>query len=96
MPPYPLANAWRFAPCKYPHFYKNILNPPPRNKILDTPLETHQLTNIQNADLPPKKPYPLDLLTIGNKVDLAYVCDSKREYSIHWIESNIKHRNKCQ
>ena len=30
--------AWRFAPCKYPHFYKKILNPPPRNKILDTPL----------------------------------------------------------
>ena len=22
--------AWRFAPCKYPHFYKNILNPPPK------------------------------------------------------------------
>ena len=20
--------AWGFAPCKYPHFYKNILNPP--------------------------------------------------------------------
>ena len=20
---------WRFAPSKYPHFYKNILNPPP-------------------------------------------------------------------
>ena len=20
--------AWRFAPCKYPHFSKNILNPP--------------------------------------------------------------------
>ena len=19
---------WLFAPCKYPHFYKNILNPP--------------------------------------------------------------------
>ena len=19
--------AWRFAPCKYPHFYKKILNP---------------------------------------------------------------------
>ena len=28
-----------FAPCKYPHFSKNILNPPPsRNEILDTPL----------------------------------------------------------
>ena len=24
-----LANAPCFAPCKYPHFYKNILNPPP-------------------------------------------------------------------
>ena len=21
--------AWRFAPCKYPHFYRKILNPPP-------------------------------------------------------------------
>ena len=30
--------AWRFAPCKYHHLYENILNPPPRNKILDTPL----------------------------------------------------------
>ena len=30
--------AWREAPCKYPHFSKNILNPPPRNEILDTPL----------------------------------------------------------
>ena len=31
--------ALREAPCKYPHFYKNILNPPPpRNEILDTPL----------------------------------------------------------
>ena len=29
--------AWRFAPCKYPHFYRIILNPP-RNEILDTPL----------------------------------------------------------
>ena len=29
--------AWRFAPCKYPHFSRKILNPP-RNKILDTPL----------------------------------------------------------
>ena len=29
----------RFAPCKYPHFYKNILNPP-QNEILDTPLHT--------------------------------------------------------
>ena len=29
----PLASAWRsFAPCKYPHFYKNILNPPPEMK----------------------------------------------------------------
>ena len=29
------------APCKYPHFSKNILNPPPppsRNEILVTPL----------------------------------------------------------
>ena len=24
--------AWRFAPCKYPHFYKNIMNPPPKMK----------------------------------------------------------------
>ena len=33
--------AWRFAPCKYPHFYKNKnLNPPPRNEILDAPLGT--------------------------------------------------------
>ena len=44
MPPNPLANAWQnlvFAPFKYPHFYKNILTPPPppRNKILDTPLQ---------------------------------------------------------
>ena len=22
--------AWRFASCKYPHFYKNILNHPPK------------------------------------------------------------------
>ena len=29
--------AWRFAPCKYPHFSTKILNPP-RNEILDTPL----------------------------------------------------------
>ena len=21
--------AWRYAPCKYPHFYRNILTPPP-------------------------------------------------------------------
>ena len=28
--------AWRFAPTKYPHFHKNILNHP-RNDILDTP-----------------------------------------------------------
>ena len=35
----PLA-AWREAPCKYPHFSKNILNPP-RNEILDTPLHTY-------------------------------------------------------
>ena len=34
--------AWREAPCKYPHFSKNILNPPPRNEILNTPLyNTH-------------------------------------------------------
>ena len=31
--------AWRFAPCKYPHFSRKILNPP-RNEILDTPLST--------------------------------------------------------
>ena len=24
--------AWRLAPCKYPHIYKNILNPPPKIK----------------------------------------------------------------
>ena len=24
--------AWRFAPCKYPHFYKKNLNPPPEMK----------------------------------------------------------------
>ena len=30
--------AWRCAPCKYPHFSRKILNPPPRNEILDTPL----------------------------------------------------------
>ena len=29
--------AWRFAPCKYPHFYKKKFEPP-RNEILDTPL----------------------------------------------------------
>ena len=29
--------AWRFAPCKFPHFSRKILNPP-RNEILDTPL----------------------------------------------------------
>ena len=29
--------AWCFAPCKYPHFSRKILNPP-RNEILDTPL----------------------------------------------------------
>ena len=29
--------AWRFAPCKYPHFYQKNLNPL-RNEILDTPL----------------------------------------------------------
>ena len=34
----PLA-AWRFAPYKYPHFSKNILNPH-GNEILDTPLHT--------------------------------------------------------
>ena len=34
--------AWRFAPCKYPHFSKNILNPP-RNEILDTPLDFNKL-----------------------------------------------------
>ena len=22
--------AWRFAPCKYPHFFRKILNPPPK------------------------------------------------------------------
>ena len=22
--------AWRFAPCKYPHFSRKILNPPPK------------------------------------------------------------------
>ena len=26
------------SPCKYPHFSRKILNPPPRNEILDTPL----------------------------------------------------------
>ena len=31
--------AWRFAPGKYPHFSRKILNPP-RNEILDTPLTT--------------------------------------------------------
>ena len=41
MPPNPLNK--REAPCKYPNFPKNILNPPPpppphRNEILDTPL----------------------------------------------------------
>ena len=35
--------AWRFAPCKYPHFSRKILNPP-RNEILDTPL--HLTLNI--------------------------------------------------
>ena len=29
--------AWRFAPCKYPHFYKQKFEPP-QNKILDTPM----------------------------------------------------------
>ena len=24
--------AWRFAPSKYPHFSKNILNPPPQKR----------------------------------------------------------------
>ena len=24
--------AWRFAPCKYPHFSRKILNPPPEMK----------------------------------------------------------------
>ena len=33
--------AWRFAPCKYPQFSRKILNPPPpRNEILDTPLNS--------------------------------------------------------
>ena len=36
MPPNP-PNKRAAAPCKYPHFFKNILNPP-RNEILDTPL----------------------------------------------------------
>ena len=36
--------AWRFAPCKYPHFSKNILNPL-RNKILDTPLDGNTIYN---------------------------------------------------
>ena len=30
--------AWREAPCKYPHFSKNILTPL-RNETLDTPLD---------------------------------------------------------
>ena len=34
--------AWRLAPCKYPHFSRKIFNPP-RNKILDTPLQTTDL-----------------------------------------------------
>ena len=35
----PLANAWlRHSPSKCSHFSKYILNPPPRNEILDTPL----------------------------------------------------------
>ena len=40
--------AWPFAPCKYPHFYKKNLNPPPRNEILDTPLckSNYSLMNI--------------------------------------------------
>ena len=30
------------SPCKYPHFSRKILNPSPRNKILDTPLQEYQ------------------------------------------------------
>ena len=36
-PPPPHPSKRVTSPCKYPYFYKHILNPPPRNKILDTP-----------------------------------------------------------
>ena len=34
------------SPCKYPHFSRKILNPPPRNEILDTPLAFVDKPNI--------------------------------------------------
>ena len=39
-------------------------------------------------------PYPL--LTTANEADSAYVCDSKRGYSICNWKSNIKNRMECQ
>ena len=46
--------AWRFAPCKYPHFYKKYFEPPPRNEILDTPLVVNIQYNFLRLDLIPK------------------------------------------
>ena len=38
--------AWRFAPCKYRHFSRKILNPS-RNEILDTPLPMYIVTHME-------------------------------------------------
>ena len=64
MPPNPPSKRVA-SPCKYPHFYKKILNPPPppRNKILDTPLLVSYLVNIL---------YHRD--NNGNKLDLSALC----------------------
>ena len=87
--------AWRFVPCKYPHFSRKILNPPPppRNEILDTPLKRYDSL----PTLAAKYTGAQNVLTVTKRVERAQsIVIIKHKYMMlmcnHKIRINIMRR----